>query len=46
MFSITLLHIGLGRVFTKRSTGAIVPRKEKKKKDQWESDLSLMWGCC
>jgi hypothetical protein len=39
MFSITLVHIGLGRVFTKRSSGAMVPPKEKKKKDLWESDL-------
>ena len=46
MFSITLVHIGLGRVYTKRSSGAMVPPKEKKKKDLWESDLSLMWGCC
>ena len=44
MFSITLVHIGLGRVFTKRSSGAMVPPKDKKKKDLWESDLSLMWG--
>ena len=41
MFSITLVHIGLGRVFTKRSSGAMVPPKEKKKQDLWESEPIL-----
>ena len=39
--SFSQLDIGLGRVFTKRSSGVMVPPKEKKKKYLWESDLIL-----